>query len=128
MRARRVRCAARMSARVSLRRAFRHNHCIISQCWMRHAQMQAYVYKSLRKADTYVYLAARDAFQTIPEPLRLPLGGLAFVLEVALTPERTLARADVAQVRQNLLAHGFHLQVPPSQAELPVAFGGQVHG
>ena len=95
---------------------------------MRHAQMQAYVYKSLRKADTYVYLAARDAFQAIPEPLRLPLGGLAFVLEVALTPERTLARADVAQVRQNLLAHGFHLQVPSSQAELPVAFGGQVHG
>ena len=96
--------------------------------WMRHAQMQAYVYKSLRKADTYVYLAARDAFQVIPEPLRQPRGGLAFVLEVALTPERRLARADAAQVRQNLLAHGFHLQVPPSQAELPVAFGGQVHG
>ena len=90
--------------------------------------MQAYVYKSLRKADTYVYLAARDAFHAIPESLRQPLGGLSFVLEVALTPERTLPRADIVQVRQNLLVHGFHLQVPPNQAQLPVEFGGQVHG
>ena len=30
---------------------------------MRHAQMQAYVYKSLRKADTYVFLAERDGFE-----------------------------------------------------------------
>ena len=90
--------------------------------------MQAYVYKSLRKADTYVYLAARDAFDTLPEPLRLPLGELSFVLEVALTPERKLARGDEAQVRQNLQTHGFHLQVPPSQAVLPVEFGKRTDG
>ena len=48
--------------------------------------MQAYVYKSLRKADTYVYLAARDDFARLPEPLRAQLGALQFVLEVALTP------------------------------------------
>ena len=95
---------------------------------MRHAQMQAYVYKSLRKADTYVYLATRDAFDSLPEPLRLPLGELAFVLEVALTAERKLARGDEAQVRQNLQAHGFHLQVPPSLAVLPVEFGKRTDG
>src|SRR5690606_40108484 len=32
--------------------------------------MHAYVYKSLRKADTYVYLAARDDFERLPGPLR----------------------------------------------------------
>ena len=42
--------------------------------------MQAYVYKSLRKADTFVYLATRDDFETIPESLRATLGSLAFVL------------------------------------------------
>ena len=75
--------------------------------------MQAYVYKSQRKSDTFVYLAARDDFERIPESLRTPLGELSFVLEVALTPERKLARENTATVRENLSAHGFHLQFPP---------------
>jgi uncharacterized protein YcgL (UPF0745 family) len=74
--------------------------------------VQAYVYKSLRKADTYVYLGARDDFARLPEPLRTQLGNLQFVLEVTLTPERKLARDDVAVVRENLVARGFHLQFP----------------
>jgi uncharacterized protein YcgL (UPF0745 family) len=76
--------------------------------------MQAYIYKSLRKADTYVYLSARDDFARLPEPVRAQLGNLQFVLEVALTPERKLAREDVAVVRANLAARGFHLQLPPT--------------
>ncbi|TBR13568.1 MAG: YcgL domain-containing protein [Lysobacter sp.] len=76
--------------------------------------MHAYVYKSLRKADTYVYLATRDDFAPLPEAVRAELGGLAFVLEVELTPERRLARVDVAQVRAQLVERGFHLQMPPS--------------
>ncbi|MFD0320594.1 MULTISPECIES: YcgL domain-containing protein [Lysobacter] len=76
--------------------------------------MQAYVYKSLRKADTYVYLSARDDFERLPVPMREQLGALRFVLEVELTPQRKLARADAAQVRENLRLHGFHLQFPPA--------------
>jgi len=75
--------------------------------------MQAYVYKSQRKADTFVYLAQRDDFACLPEPLRTQMGALAFVLEVALTPDRKLARGDAAVVRQNLASHGFHIQFPP---------------
>lgn len=75
--------------------------------------MQAYVYKSLRKADTYVYLATRDDFARLPEPLRTRLGALSFVLEVALTPERRLAREDASVVRGNLGTRGFHIQFPP---------------
>ena len=76
--------------------------------------MQAYVYKSLEKADTYVYLAARDDFMRLPEPLRSRRGKLEFVLDVALTPERKLAREDVIVVRENLALRGFHLQFPPA--------------
>ncbi|UNK48469.1 YcgL domain-containing protein [Lysobacter sp. S4-A87] len=76
--------------------------------------MQAYVYKSLRKADTYLYLAKRDDFARLPEPLRTQLGALQFVLEVALTPERKLAREDAVVVRENLTSRGFHLQFPPT--------------
>jgi uncharacterized protein YcgL (UPF0745 family) len=76
--------------------------------------VQAYVYKSLKKADTYVYFAARDDFTRLPEPLRMQLGALEFVLDLALTPERKLAREDVAVVRDNLVSRGFHLQFPPT--------------
>ena len=79
--------------------------------------MQAYVYKSLRQADTYVYLAQRDDFARLPPPLRTQLGNLQFVLEVALTPDRKLALADPAVVRENLSSRGFHIQFPPTMLD-----------
>lgn len=81
--------------------------------------MHAYVYKSQRKQDTYVYLAKRDDFTVIPAALAATLAPYTFVLEVALTPGRRLARADAAQVRANLSGRGFHLQLPP-QPQVPV--------
>jgi uncharacterized protein YcgL (UPF0745 family) len=85
--------------------------------------MQAFVYKSLRKPDTYLYLRERDAFGLVPDAVRTPLGGLAFVMELALTPERKLARVDAAVVRENLAARGFHLQFPEVQLD-PLVAGG----
>ena len=76
--------------------------------------MIAYVYKSLKKADTYLDLAERDDFAGLPEPLRTQLGTLRFVLEVDLVPERKLARENPEVVRANLAARGFHLQFPPT--------------
>lgn len=76
--------------------------------------MHTYVYKSQRKADTYVYLAARDDFARLPDALLAQLGALTFVLDVALTPERRLARGDAETVRANLAAQGFHLQLAPT--------------
>ena len=76
--------------------------------------MLAYVYKSLKKADTYLYLAKRDEFAALPEPLRTQLGKLHFVLEVDLGPGRKLARENPEVVRANLAARGFHLQFPPT--------------
>ena len=76
--------------------------------------MHAYVYKSLKNADTYLYLAKRDDFAGLPEPLRTQLGRLQFVLEVQLTAERRLARENPEVVRANLASRGFHLQFPPT--------------
>ncbi len=76
--------------------------------------MQAYVYKSHRKDDTYVYLAERDGFAVLPAPLAASLGKLDLVMEVALTEDRRLARADAALVRAELASRRFYLQVPPS--------------
>ena len=85
--------------------------------------MQAFVYRSARKPETYLYLREKDAFAVVPDPVRAPLGQLEFVLEVALTPERKLARADAAVVRANLATLGYHLQAPPTVLD-PLVAGG----
>lgn len=82
--------------------------------------MQAYVYKSQRKPDTYLYLAARDDFGRVPDALLTQLGALQFVLEVTLTLERKLATEDAAVVRENLAMRGFHLQFPPTTDHDPM--------
>ena len=79
--------------------------------------MRAFVYKSLKKADTYVFLAARDDFARLPEPLRTQLGALQFVLEGALDAQRKLAQADPVVVMENLTVRGFHIQFPPSMPD-----------
>ena len=83
--------------------------------------MLAYVYKSQKRADTYVFLADRDDFARLPESLRTQLGALTFVMELELTPDRNLARENAAEVMQNLGARGFHLQFPPSTAVDPLS-------
>ena len=90
--------------------------------------MQAYVYKSQRKADTFVYLAARDVFERIPDSLSAPLGEQAFVLEEALTPNRKLARENTETVRQNLASRGFHIQFPPQIFDLQYGDAGRSDG
>ena len=82
--------------------------------------MHAYVYKSQRRPDTYVYMAGRDDFSCLPAPLRAELGALKLVLEFELGPGRKLASEDPEVVRRNLAARGFHLQMPPSQAGDPM--------
>lgn len=79
--------------------------------------MHAYVYKSRKKTDTYVYLAARDEVARLPEPLRNQLGLLTFVLDVDITPDRKLAQADAAVVLENLTMHGFHVQFPATSID-----------
>ena len=85
--------------------------------------MQAFVYRSGRKPDTYLYLREKDAFTIVPESVRVPLGSLDLVLEVALTPDRRLARADAAIVMKNLERLGYYLQGPNEVLD-PLVAGG----
>ena len=78
--------------------------------------MKAFVYRSAKRADTYVWLAARDDFAVLPAALRERLGALAFALEVELDESRRLPREDAAVVRRNLAQQGWHVQLP----ELPL--------
>ncbi len=75
--------------------------------------MRCFVYKSLRKADTYVYLGQREDFARLPESLRGSLGELSLVMDFDLDAGRKLARGDAGVVLENLAACGFHIQMPP---------------
>ena len=75
--------------------------------------MKCYVYKSLSKADTYIFLDQRDAFNKIPNQLLELFGKPKFVLEFDLTKDRKLALADAKQVLANVEEQGYYLQIPP---------------
>src|SRR5690606_26436828 len=66
------------------------------------AAMPCFVYASLRKHDSYLWLAERDAFDVLPEPLLLLLGELRFVMEVQLDEQRKLPNEDTLQVLDHL--------------------------
>lgn len=79
--------------------------------------MLCYVYRSSRKADTYIYLPKKDEFDDIPEALMRVFGEPEFALEFELTPDRTLAQEDPGEVLENINERGFHLQMPPENDE-----------
>lgn len=78
--------------------------------------MHCFVYASRRKPDTYLWLAARDGFDVLPEPLHAMLGELRFTLELQLDETRRLPREDAVQVLAHLQGRGWHLQLPPEGA------------
>ena len=81
------------------------------------------IFRSSRKAETYLYMPATAEFEALPEPLRKQFGAPIYVMDLVLTPERKLALVDVEQVMQAMKEEGFFLQFPPltgqSNPELP---------
>jgi uncharacterized protein YcgL (UPF0745 family) len=77
--------------------------------------MHCHVYASLRKPDSYLWLARHDSFDVVPESLLLMLGDLRFVMAVQLEATRKLPVEDTAQVMDHLRDQGWHLQLPPQE-------------
>ena len=76
-------------------------------------EIPCWVYRSPRKDEMYLYLSAEDDFACVPAALLQRFGPPARVMQLTLTPQRSLAREDVAKVMENLRTQGFHLQMPP---------------
>lgn len=81
--------------------------------------MQCYIYKSLKKQHIYLYITTKDDFSSVPEILLKNLGKLEWVLDLALTPERKLAKEDAANVMAVLSEKGYFVQLPPTDAPAP---------
>ena len=71
------------------------------------------VYKSRKKADTYLFVEKRDDFSRVPAPLMQTFGTPQLVLRTKLTPGKPLGIASVSRVMEMLTLQGVYLQVPP---------------
>lgn len=76
------------------------------------------VYKSSRKADTYLFVEKRDNFEAVPEPLMQMFGAPKLVMMVPLNKRDALAMADINKVKSELAEKGYYLQLPPPQENL----------
>ena len=75
--------------------------------------MKAWVYKSNKQEQTYLYVAGESRFDDVPEGLITLLGELEFVLAVELHEDRRLAQVDARDVMERLQENGYFLQMPP---------------
>ncbi|MCX4029205.1 YcgL domain-containing protein [Spartinivicinus sp. SM1973] len=84
------------------------------------------IYKSPNKDEMYLYVAKQAKLSEVPEALLQLFGKPEHVLDLLLTPEKSLSRADVTQVMKAIDEKGFYLQMPPAKEdyliELPEEF------
>lgn len=74
------------------------------------------IYRSPKKEGMYIYVPKKEGFEQVPEPLLKQMGTPGHVMDLLLTPERTLARVDVKEVIQKIAEQGFYLQMPPGDS------------
>lgn len=79
--------------------------------------MHCAIYKGPKKTDHYLYVERENDFSRVPESLLNLLGELQLVMTLELGEGRTLAQADINQVRQALREQGYYFQMPPPRFE-----------
>ena len=72
------------------------------------------IFKSSRQAEMYLYVDREKGLERVPAALLSKFGEPVEVMTLVLTPERKLARVSVADVLESISAHGFFLQMPPT--------------
>ncbi|MGF2734971.1 YcgL domain-containing protein [Marinobacter sp. DUT-1] len=80
------------------------------------------VFRSSRKADTYVFVRRGQNWDELPEGLRGIFGAPIHSMDLLLTPDRKLARANGKQVLEAIKEKDFYLQMPEEQEGYVVEF------
>lgn len=73
----------------------------------------------------YLYVDRSEGVESLPEALLAGFGEPSHVLDLVLTPEKSLARADASKVLADIAAQGFYLQMPPPEGEARIE--GAIH-
>jgi len=76
------------------------------------------VYKSSKKAQTYLFINKRDDFAVVPEALMKMFGRPVMVTVINLATKVKLGFADLDKVKSNLIEQGYYLQLTPQEDDL----------
>lgn len=76
------------------------------------------VYKSKKKADTFLFVEKRDDFSKVPEPLMVTFGQPHYVMIINLAKRDHLGGSDLEAVKSALTDQGYYLQLPPPEQNL----------
>lgn len=71
------------------------------------------VYRSPKKEGMFLFVPQEEPFERVPPVLLQTFGIPGHVMDLELTAERRLARADVAEVMLAIRENGYYLQMPP---------------
>jgi uncharacterized protein YcgL (UPF0745 family) len=71
------------------------------------------VYRCSKQQEMYLYLRGDLKPDILPPALLQRMGQLTHVMDLELTPQRKLARVDIARVSEKLRDPGYYLQMPP---------------
>lgn len=71
------------------------------------------VYKSIRKSQTYLFIAKRDDFSSVPNELLNQFGIPELISLLNIEEKTKMALADPESVRSAIIKDGYYLQLPP---------------
>lgn len=71
------------------------------------------VYRSAKKADTYLYLPVESDLGSLPPELSTLFGRAIFAMELLITPDLKMSRMNAGEVLTALEEKGYALQLPP---------------
>ncbi len=77
--------------------------------------MKCEVYRSNRKAGTYLFVADAEDLGNLPDDLKARLEPLEWVMAIDLAERDTLAATRPATVIDSIESRGFFLQLPPGK-------------
>lgn len=71
------------------------------------------VYKSIRKSQTYLFIAKRDDFSPVPDPLLAQFGPPQLISMLNINLQTKFALAEAEKVLSAITNNGYYLQLPP---------------
>lgn len=80
------------------------------------------VFRSSKKADTYLYVRRGQAWEELPDSLQAIFGNPVHAMDLVMTPERKLARTTGKQVLEAIADKDFFLQMPEESSGYVVDF------
>jgi uncharacterized protein len=78
------------------------------------------VYRSNKREGMYLYVRRGDDLRELPEALLKAFGPPVPAMDMMLTAEKKLARAEASVVMAQIREQGFYLQMPPAEQEEPL--------